>query len=157
MAWYDTMGGGSITPFKELRRKFVTKYFLLAKLDKLRMEFHQFRQFDGESFSNAWERFQKLMRKCPSSMMKGGYKLQIFYNGLMADSKGIVNASARGSLKKKLVEDVHDLFQKIAENECSSSNERRMPIKKQAEFLKTDASTNLEAQLAALTHKMNMW
>lgn len=94
------------------------------------MEIHQFRQFDGESFSDAWERFQDLMWKCHNSMMESGYELQVFYNRLMAESKGIVNASAGGMVKEKSMKEVHELFKKIAENGCSSSNDRRLPLKK---------------------------
>lgn len=89
-------------------------------------------------------------------MMESGHELQVFYNGLMPKSKGIVNESARWLLKEKLVVEVHELFKKIAKNGCRSSNDKRMLLKKQARFFQVDASTNFGAQLAVVTHKMNI-
>lgn len=145
IAWYDAIRGATISTFEELRRNFVTKYFPQAKLDKLMVEIHQFCQFDRESFSDAWERFQDLMKKCPNSMIEDGYKLEVFYNGLIAESKVIVNAIASRSFKKKSVEEVHELLNKIAKNRCSSANKRKLSIKKKAGILEVDTSTNIGA------------
>lgn len=57
MAWCQSIEGASILTFEKLRKKFVSKYFSLAKLYKLRIGIHQFMQFDGESFSEVWEHF----------------------------------------------------------------------------------------------------
>lgn len=59
----DTIGGPSIPTFKELRKKFLAKYFPSSKIDKLRIKVHQFCQFDRESFSEVWETFQDLLRR----------------------------------------------------------------------------------------------
>lgn len=49
-----------------------------------------------------------------------------------------------------------ELLKKITKNGCLGSNERRMLVRKQAGIMKVDVNTNIEAQLTALTHKLNM-
>lgn len=71
--------------------------------------------------------------------MKGGYEFYIFYNSLLQESKGIINASAGGSPKDKSVDGVQELFQRIVENGCTGTNKRRLPVKKQDRFLEVDA------------------
>lgn len=74
--------------------------------------------------------------------MEDGYKIQVLYNGLMPESMRLVNASARGSLNYKSMVKVMELFKKIAENGCSGSNERRMPMRKQVRIMEVDANAN---------------
>lgn len=52
--------------------------------------------------------------------------LQIFYNRLTSESKGIVNASVRGFLKEKSMKEVRELFQRMAKNGCAWSSDRRV-------------------------------
>lgn len=82
--------------------------------------------------------------------------LQVFYNGLMSKAKDLVNASAGSSFKGKFMVEVTELFKKIAKNSNLGSNERRMPMRKQAGLMEVDASVNRGAQLTVLTHKMGL-
>ncbi|KND56799.1 hypothetical protein BVER_02286 [Candidatus Burkholderia verschuerenii] len=116
--WYESSGLRRATNFEDVRRRFLTKYYPPNKVDQLRMAIHQFRQFDGESISTAWERFQELLNKCPNLLMEEGAELHLFYQGLNAESQGIVNASAGGSLVDKSLREVRELMQRIASNGC---------------------------------------
>lgn len=74
----------------------------------------------------------------------------------MPEEKGLVNVSTGESLKDKPMVEITELFRKITENGCFGSNERRIPLRKQAGLMEIDARTNMGAQLAVLNHKMSL-
>lgn len=74
----------------------------------------------------------------------------------MAENKGIVNASAMRSLKDKSIEKVQELFQRVAENGCAWSNDRKVDPKKQAGFIEVGAITNFGTQLVALSIQVKL-
>ncbi|XP_016185861.1 uncharacterized protein LOC107627542 [Arachis ipaensis] len=75
--------------------------FPFAKLTKLRVDVQTFRQKDGESLYEAWERFKLMIRKCPPDMFLEWTRLQIFYDGLSEMAKMSLDNSAGGSLHMK--------------------------------------------------------
>ena len=142
--------------FDELVQEFITKFFPPSKMEKLRSEVHQFKQQSDESFKDAWDRFQELLRRCPSRLVEEGYELQLFYNGLSAENKNIVNASAGGTITEKTYEDVKQLFNKIAKNNSIAPVERGREIaRKQGAVLELDSTSDLAAQIALLTTQFN--
>ena len=48
--------------------EFLTKFFPPKKLTKLRVEVQTFRQKDGKTLYEAWERYKLLTRQCPPAM-----------------------------------------------------------------------------------------
>ena len=85
---------------------------------------------DCESFTESWERFTELCRKCPGLVGEYGYELQSFYKGLMLPIKGMVNASAGGSIVNMTYEEVRGLFEKIAKNGMTDYSERTLPLRR---------------------------
>ena len=73
--------------FEDIVRKFAAKYYPPSNIEKLRHAVANFQQVDGESFTESWERFNELCRKCPGLVGEDGYELQSFYKGLMLPSK----------------------------------------------------------------------
>ncbi|KAG9440120.1 hypothetical protein H6P81_020285 [Aristolochia fimbriata] len=64
--WLNTLPAGSIATWEDLQKKFLGKYFPLAKTIKLRNEILQFLQEPEEHLSEAWERFNGLLKRCPN-------------------------------------------------------------------------------------------
>ncbi|GJX90865.1 reverse transcriptase domain-containing protein [Tanacetum coccineum] len=56
----------SILTWDDLVSKFINFFFPPSKTTNLRNEITNFRQIAQESFSEAWERFKELLRKCPA-------------------------------------------------------------------------------------------
>ncbi|KAJ9565025.1 hypothetical protein OSB04_000991 [Centaurea solstitialis] len=65
-AWLRSLEPSSITTWEGLRSKFLSRFFPPSKIDKLRAEIRSFQQQDGETISEAWERFKHLLNSCPS-------------------------------------------------------------------------------------------
>ncbi|GJR43411.1 reverse transcriptase domain-containing protein, partial [Tanacetum coccineum] len=63
--WLDKEPPNSILTWDDLVSKFINFFFPPSKTTNLRNEITNFRQIAQESFSEAWERFKELLRKCP--------------------------------------------------------------------------------------------
>ena len=72
----------SITTWDSLVHKFLSKFFPLEKATKMRIEIHNFTQFEGETFYEAWDGYKDLLRKCPHYGLENWMQVHHFYNGL---------------------------------------------------------------------------
>ncbi|KAG9458363.1 hypothetical protein H6P81_002871 [Aristolochia fimbriata] len=98
--WLNTLPAGSITTWEDLQKKFLGKYFPPAKTIKLRNEILQFLQESEEHLSEAWERFNGLLKKCPNHKIFWS-QIEVFYNGLNITTRSMIVAAAGGSISKK--------------------------------------------------------
>lgn len=114
LEWLDTEPHASITTWEELIRKFCIKFFPPARVAKIKLEIQTFQQKEGESYHEAWNRFNELMRKCLNHGITQENQVQYFYTGLTPLSKSQVDASAGGSIIGKSVQQTMDLFELIA-------------------------------------------
>ncbi|GJX77072.1 reverse transcriptase domain-containing protein [Tanacetum coccineum] len=80
---------------------FFSFHFLLTgcqnwfdKTTNLRNEITNFRQIAQESFSEAWERFKELLRKCPHHGFSLMHQLDTFYNSLSYNDQDSLNSAA---------------------------------------------------------------
>ncbi|MDV3143375.1 MAG: retrotransposon gag domain-containing protein, partial [Sweet potato little leaf phytoplasma] len=115
-AWLDSFPPNSITSWNDLAEKFLEEVFPSNKNVKYRAEIIAFRQSYDEPLDAAWERFQRLVRKCPHHGLSTCIILEHFYSGLDQASKALVNASANGSFLKKSANEVHAIIDTIATN-----------------------------------------
>ncbi|HZS43107.1 MAG TPA: retrotransposon gag family protein, partial [Candidatus Paceibacterota bacterium] len=65
-AWLRSLEPSSITTWEGLRSNFLSRFFPPSKIDKLKADIRSFQQDDGETISEAWERFKHLLNSCPS-------------------------------------------------------------------------------------------
>ncbi|XP_022878730.1 uncharacterized protein LOC111396550 [Olea europaea var. sylvestris] len=150
LEWLDAEPDGIITTWEELTRKSCNKFFLPAKVAKIRLEIQTFQQKDEESYHKAWNRFKELMRKCPNHGITIGNQVHYFYTGLSPLSKSQVDSSVGGSIIGKSVQQCTDLVELIATTHSIFSSERVVPPKT-AGIYELDSTTSTNAQIAALT------
>ncbi|KAG9444943.1 hypothetical protein H6P81_016283 [Aristolochia fimbriata] len=146
--WLNTLPAGSIATWEDLQKKFLGKYFPPAKTIKLRNEIFQFSQESEEHLSEAWERFNGLLKRCPNHKIELWSQIEIFYNGLNINTRSMIDAAAGGSINKKTPEEVYELIEEMIANMYSYPMERS--VKKPAGIYKLDSSTATQAQLEAL-------
>ncbi|KAG9458256.1 hypothetical protein H6P81_002764 [Aristolochia fimbriata] len=146
--WLDTLPTGSIATWEDLRQKFLGKYFPPAKTIKLRNEILQFLQEPEEHLSEAWERFNGLLKRCPNHKIELWSQIETFYNGLNINTRSMIDAAAGGSINKKTPEEVHELIEEMTANMYPYPMESAS--KKPAGIYKLDSSTATQAQLEAL-------
>jgi hypothetical protein len=155
LEWLDAEPHASITTWEELIRKFCNKFSPPARVAKIRLEIQTFQQKEGESYHEAWNRFNELMRKCPNHGITIGNQVQYFYTGLTPLSKSQVDASAGGSIIGKSVQQTMELFELIATTHSMFLSERVAPPKTGGMY-ELDSTTSTNAQIAALTKQVEL-
>ncbi|XP_022848704.1 uncharacterized protein LOC111371006 [Olea europaea var. sylvestris] len=135
-------------------QKFTMKFFSPSRVHQIRNEVYLFKQKDHETYSEAWDRFKSAFRKCPNLDVHKLAQIYLFYNGLRAEFRNIVDSSAGGSILTIEVDDVHNLFETIAENQANWLTDRKAP-RKTAGLHNVDAVTALAAQMEAITKKLD--
>ncbi|KAG9458142.1 hypothetical protein H6P81_002650 [Aristolochia fimbriata] len=146
--WLNTLLAGSIATWEDLQKKFLGKYFPPAKTIKLWNEILQFLREPEEHLSEAWERFNGLLKRCPNHKIELWSQIETFYNGLNINTRSMIDAAVGGSINKKTPEEVHELIEEMTANMYSYPMERES--KKPAGIYKLDFATATQAQLEAL-------
>ncbi|GKC29183.1 reverse transcriptase domain-containing protein [Tanacetum coccineum] len=88
----------SITTWDNLVSKFLNRFYPHSKTRELRKEITNFQQVFGETFTEAWERFKDLLRKCPHHGFSLLHQIDFFYNGLCQSDQDSLNTAAGGNL-----------------------------------------------------------
>nr|GFB64999.1 hypothetical protein [Tanacetum cinerariifolium] len=80
----------------------VPNFFPLSKTTNLRNEITRFQQRFNESFYEAWERFNDLLRACPHHGFSKLHQLDTFYNALNVNDQDSLNSVAGGNFLDKM-------------------------------------------------------
>ncbi|KAM6592929.1 hypothetical protein CsatA_000632 [Cannabis sativa] len=130
-SWFISLPTHSINTWEELALKFLSKFFPPAKIAKLRADINNFTQQDSESLYEAWERFKDLLRKCPNHGIEKWLQVHNFYNGLMNETRTLIDVAAGGAFMRKSSNEAFDLLEEMAMTNQQWSTERG-PSKKVA-------------------------
>nr|GEV93969.1 reverse transcriptase domain-containing protein [Tanacetum cinerariifolium] len=95
----------SIHTWKDLVSKFVNYFFPPSKTTNLKNDITNFQQRFDERFSEAWDRFKDLLRKCPHHAFSELYQVDTFYNPLTQFDQDSLNAAAGGNLLNRTPRD----------------------------------------------------
>ena len=76
-----------------------------------------FKQGEDESLYNDWERYKRLLKRCPIHGIDLTTHIDIFYHAMNYTSKGIINAACCGAFKRKSAENVNQLIEDLAQKE----------------------------------------
>ncbi|GAU22525.1 hypothetical protein TSUD_296450 [Trifolium subterraneum] len=150
--WIDTLPPNTITSWDELQLKFRERYFPIHKFLERRNDITNFEQGDSESLYDAWERFKLCLKKCPTHGLDNHAQMQHFTQGLRAQTRMLLDASAGGSLKNKDESEARELVEAMAQNEYRVQNDRG--AKKKVGMLELDTLTALLAQSQLMNTQM---
>jgi hypothetical protein len=81
-AYLYNMRPKSITSWEMMQNKFYHKFFPIAKIKDYHLKISNFRQKEGERFTDSWEKFKELTMKCPPHGFENETIVQYFYRGL---------------------------------------------------------------------------
>ncbi|GJW20709.1 reverse transcriptase domain-containing protein [Tanacetum coccineum] len=129
----------------------------LSKTTNLRNEITNFRQIAQESFSEAWERFKELLRKCPHHGFSLMHQLDTFYNSLSYNDQDSLNSAAGGNFLYKSPTEGLQIIENKAKVRCSRNAVMRVSTNAPPSS-STSSSSNFEFQqmAAALEDKMTL-
>ena len=97
-----------------------------------------------KSLSDAWERFEDLLRSCPHHGLPRDVLIRTFYNGVTQSTRDTIDAAVGGSLMRKIVEAAFSLLKEMANNNCLWPSEcQNLP--RQGGKIRVDTVTALQA------------
>nr|GEV18936.1 reverse transcriptase domain-containing protein [Tanacetum cinerariifolium] len=113
IAWYDCLLMNSIHSFDDMMRKFLSKYFPLFMVTKLRNEITKFEQKRHESLFEAWERYKFSIDRCPNHNMLLDTLIDTFYNDLTLSHQDTINAATGETFMQKTPEECYELIENM--------------------------------------------
>ena len=109
-------------------KEFMTEFYSPGKTQILRNKIATFAQAPTETIAEAYERFNDYIRAVPHHKFSREDVVQKFYQGLTTASRGIIDASAGGSIIELTPTQVFKLFKKVADNDAWASSGRLQPL-----------------------------
>ncbi|GKB68631.1 reverse transcriptase domain-containing protein, partial [Tanacetum coccineum] len=101
--WLEKELPRSILTWDDLVSKFISKFFPPSKTTNLRNEITRFQQRFDETFYEAWDRFNDLLRACLHHGFSELHQLDTFYNALNSNDQDSLNSAAGGNFLDKPV------------------------------------------------------
>nr|GFB30374.1 reverse transcriptase domain-containing protein [Tanacetum cinerariifolium] len=100
--WLEKEPPRSIQTWDDLVSKFINQFFPPSKTTNLRNEITRFQQRFDESFYEAWEHFNELLRACPHHGFSDLHQLDTFYNALNVNDQDSLNSAAGENFLDKM-------------------------------------------------------
>ncbi|OMO94561.1 Retrotransposon gag protein [Corchorus olitorius] len=114
--WFYSLPPKSITSWDQLHKKFLERYFPVSKISKVRREIMSAEQLPGETWWQFWQRFNTLCNTCPYHSILEHTLIRIFYDGLEAKNRKIIDAASQGTLTNKNPIEARELVNQLADN-----------------------------------------
>ncbi|GJZ61805.1 hypothetical protein Tco_0617942 [Tanacetum coccineum] len=90
--WMDILPSGTVDSWDLLKKAFIQRYCPPSKTAKQLKEIRNFKQEGDETLYQAWERYNDLLYKCPTHDINNHQKVNIFYNGLGAMNRQLLDS-----------------------------------------------------------------
>nr|GEX40725.1 reverse transcriptase domain-containing protein [Tanacetum cinerariifolium] len=100
--WLEKEAPRSILTWDDLVSKFINQFFPPSKTTNLHNEITRFQQRFDESFYEAWERFNDVLRACPRHGFFELHQLDTIYNALNINDQDSLNSAAGGNFLDKM-------------------------------------------------------
>ena len=133
---------------------YLSRFFPPSLTSERRGEITTFKQGEEESMYTAWERYKKLLKRCPMHGIDLKTQMDIFYHSMNYTSKGIIDAACGGAFRRRRAEEARQLIEDLARcnmrppSESSGSSNRA----KGNGMIELNKMSAMEAKLDALMH-----
>nr|GEU82769.1 reverse transcriptase domain-containing protein [Tanacetum cinerariifolium] len=101
--WLEKEPPRSILNWDDLVSKFINQFFPSSKTTNLRNEITRFKQRFDESFYEAWDHFNDLLRAFPHHGFFELHQLDTLYNALNVNDQDSLNSAAGGNVLEKML------------------------------------------------------
>nr|GFA83314.1 reverse transcriptase domain-containing protein [Tanacetum cinerariifolium] len=122
--WLEKEPPQSIQTWDDLVSKFINQFFPPSKTKNLRNEITRFQQRFDESFYEAWDHFNDLLRACLHHGFFELHQLDTFYNALNVNDQDSLNSAAGGNFLDKMPRE----FLKIIESKSKVRQSRAKAV-----------------------------
>ncbi|GAU24667.1 hypothetical protein TSUD_322750 [Trifolium subterraneum] len=149
--WYLDQPAQTMTNWNTLEEKFLDRFFPHHKFMEAKTSITVFAQGSNETLCEAWDRYKSMLRKCPNHGFDDLTQIHIFRNGLLQQSKLLLDATAGGSLLSSSAVDATAIIEKMALSDRQSER-NRFTAQKKPGILELDALDAVLAQNKLLTN-----
>ena len=153
--WYESLPYGSVDTWEELVEAYLGRFFPPPLTSERRREIIVFQQGEDESLYVAWERFKRLLKRCPMHGIDLKTQMDIVYHALNDTSKGIIDASCCGAFKRKSAKEARDLIEDLTKCNMKAPSEFSRGNRGGKGVMELSKMTALEAKLDAIMHRMD--
>ncbi|KAL2901391.1 Ribosomal RNA small subunit methyltransferase F [Bienertia sinuspersici] len=150
--WLYSLSPGSLTTWEALQKAFLEKFFPASRIGSIRKEICGIRQHASESLYEYWERFKRLCASCPQHQISDQLLIQYFYEGLLPNDRGMIDAASGGALVDKTPTQAKELISNMAQN--TQQHSVRNDVKRVNEIDLSGVKSQLQEnaqQIATLT------
>ena len=133
---------------------YLGRFFPPSLTFERRREIIVFQQGEDESLYIAWERFKRLLKRCPMHGIDLKTQMDIVYHALNDTSKGIIDASCCKAFKRKSAEEARDLIEDLAKCNMKAPSEFTRGNSRGKGVMELSKVIAMEAKLDAIMHKM---
>ncbi|GKC56392.1 reverse transcriptase domain-containing protein, partial [Tanacetum coccineum] len=147
--WLEKEPPRSILTWDDLVSKFINQFFPPSKTTNLQNEITRFQQRFDESFYEAWDRFNDLLRACPHHGFSELHQLDTFYNALNANDQDSLNSAAGGNFLDKMPRECL----RIIESKSKVRNSRNKAVV--AKVSSNSSTPGISPDVAALTTEVS--
>ena len=153
--WYESLPFGSVDTWEELVEAYLGRFVPPSLTSERRKEIIVFQHGEDESLYVAWERFNRLLKRCPMHGIDLKTRMDIVYHALNDTSKGIIDASCYGPFKQKSAEEARDLIEDLAKCNMKAPSEFSRGNNIGKGVMELRKMTAMEAKLDAIMHRMD--
>ncbi|KAL4311744.1 hypothetical protein GQ457_01G025110 [Hibiscus cannabinus] len=153
-AWLSGVPAGSMESWFDLCKSCLLRYNPPTMKTQLRNDIASFRQADDESMYECWDRYKSLLRKFSNHGFQDWTQVVMFYNGVNAPTRMMLDASANGTLLDKSPSEAFGILDRISNNDYQFPSSRLGTGRKAPGVLELDAKDSVAAQLSAITNML---
>ena len=157
--WFFTLDR-EFDSWRDMEGAFLCKYYSVGKTSAMRRAIREFSQESGEVFYEACERLRDLLRQCPLHGILKHEITQIFYDGLGAPDRYLLDAASGGTFMRKYEDESLELIELAAENShhpvAKSFGGRSAPAKGGMLDVKAVETSMLFDKIEKLTEAQNL-
>ena len=152
--WLRTVNRNNTQTWADMEKLFLGKYFPPSKTQHFRAKITTFKQAEGESLTEAWDRWAELQRLCPNHGLDMWLLFQFFYGGCTIATKTHLNSAAGGNMSRLDPEQAMSMIEDMAVNQREWTAERGGRANPTPGVLKVDEVTALQAKIEAMQHQI---
>ena len=119
MEWYESQPEEVKNDWTQLVTSFLEEYFPQTKVDEYQQLIQTFKMKSDEEFWEAWNRYKKLVLKCPQHGFSSHLIAKYFYHGLPPAGQNMLCCRANLDLMQVLGEVAWDIIDDLAKKKVS--------------------------------------
>nr|GEW41775.1 reverse transcriptase domain-containing protein [Tanacetum cinerariifolium] len=151
--WLEKEPPRCILTWDDLVTNFINHFFPPLKTTNLRNEITRFQQRFDESFYEAWDRFNDLLRACPHHGFSELHQLDTFFNALNVNEQDSLNSAAGGNFLDKMP---HECLKIIESKSKVRQSQAKAVIAKVSTSSSTPAISSDVAELKDMVRALHL-